>query len=180
MSGGVFLVACCIAAPAIAQSSASFRLSEHTFNAGGNPTQGVAPSSVSFRISLDAIGQTTPARGLSSASFRSDGGFLPAFAPPGEIEGVGFLADDATFTWAPDPSVGDYAVYRDGLATLPGLAYGTCLQSAIATASAADPSAPADGQGFFYLVTARNRLREEGTKGFRSGGVERPNAAPCP
>ena len=36
------------------------------------------------------------------------------------------------------------------------------------------------GACLFYLVTARNRLGEEGTKGYRSPGIERPNDAPCP
>ena len=30
------------------------------------------------------------------------------------------------------------------------------------------------------LVTARNRLTEEGTKGFTSAGAQRSNPAPCP
>jgi hypothetical protein len=33
--------------------------------------------------------------------------------------------------------------------------------------------------GFFYLVTVENRLSEEGTKGFDSGGGERTGSA-CP
>lgn len=43
-----------------------------------------------------------------------------------------------------------------------------------------DPLAPSAGTGFFYLVTARNRLDEEGPKGFQSLGVEEPNPDPCP
>ena len=36
------------------------------------------------------------------------------------------------------------------------------------------------GNGYFYLVTARNRLWEEGTKGSSSAGAQRANPAPCP
>jgi hypothetical protein len=39
---------------------------------------------------------------------------------------------------------------------------------------------PSSGATFFYLATAKNRLGEEGTKGYRSSSVERPNPTPCP
>ncbi|PYT33187.1 MAG: hypothetical protein DMF52_16120 [Acidobacteria bacterium] len=43
---------------------------------------------------------------------------------------------------------------------------------------ASDPTIPP--QGFFYLITSRNRLDEEGIKGHASSGVERANPLPCP
>ena len=36
------------------------------------------------------------------------------------------------------------------------------------------------GDVLFYLVTSRNRLGEEGPKGFDHLGVERGNPVPCP
>ncbi len=37
-----------------------------------------------------------------------------------------------------------------------------------------------DSLTLLTLVTARNRLGEEGTRGFRSSGAERPGLSPCP
>ena len=45
--------------------------------------------------------------------------------------------------------------------------------------SAQDTDVTAPGKFFLYLVTVRNRLGEEGTKGFSTNG-ERPNPTPCP
>jgi hypothetical protein len=50
----------------------------------------------------------------------------------------------------------------------------------ILTETTTDPDVPSVTTGYFYLVTADNRLDEEGTKGFRSNGTERGNPAPCP
>ena len=44
--------------PVYAQESASFKLTEHVFNAGGNPADGAVLASASFRIKLDAIGES--------------------------------------------------------------------------------------------------------------------------
>jgi hypothetical protein len=81
--------------------------------------------------------------------------------------------------WNPEKSVGKYEVYRDLLGTLPG-AFGFCFASDVPAEAATDASSPAAGQGYFYLVTARNRLGEEGPKGYRSNGAEEANPAPCP
>jgi hypothetical protein len=165
---------------ALAQSSASFRVAEHALNAGGDPSQGTSPYSTSFRVSLDAVGEGVVARGLSSASFRADGGFVSAYSPPGEVGGLRFGPGHANLSWDPESSVGDYAVYRDTVSSLPGLGAGACWQHGMTTVGVADPAVPSSGEGFFYVVTARNRLGEEGTKGFRSSGAERANASPCP
>ena len=52
---------------ALAQQSASFRLTEHTFNAGGHPSNGTVPSSAGYRITLDAIGTAVGTASLSQA-----------------------------------------------------------------------------------------------------------------
>jgi hypothetical protein len=83
-------------------------------------------------------------------------------------------------TWDPERSVGAYEVYRDALTTLPGGGFGTCFASGLTSEAATEAATPVAGQGWFYLVTARNRLGEEGTKGFQTSGAERPNPAPCP
>jgi len=173
------LVAFAMSGAAIAQTSTSYKLTESTFNNGGDPRNGAFAASASYRVRLDAIGDAVLAAGLSSASQRMDGGFVSRYPPPGEVKGHLF-SNKTTLTWSAEPSVGTYDVYRALLSSLSGLAFGTCLQNGLTAETATDPSTPSAGQGYFYLITARNRLGEIGTKGYASTGLERANAAPCP
>jgi hypothetical protein len=111
-------------------------------------------------------------------SFHSGAGFAAGYPPPREVAALRFT-DAASLAWDPDPSVGAYEAYRDLLSTLPG-GFGTCFASGLGSEAAGDAAAPASRQGWFYLVTARNLLGEEGTKGFLTSGAERANLAPCP
>ena len=173
----VWVVALAIAAPAIAQTSASYKLTESIFNNGGDPANGASGASASHRIKLDAVGDGLLGVGLASASFHMDGGFVDVYPPPGEVQQQLFTSK-TTMVWNPERSVGQYEVYRDLMGGLAG--GGACFTSGVTTEDATDAATPATGQGFFYLVTARNRLGEEGTKGFRTSGVERSNSSPCP
>jgi len=164
---------------ALAQEGAYFKVTEATLNNGGRPVNGAYASSASHRITLDALGDSVLGSDLASASFRLDGGFVSAYPPPGEVQGQAFT-DAQTMVWLPDKAVGQYEVYRDSLAALGAGGTGACLAAGVTSESFTDASPPASKAGYFYLVTARNRLREEGTKGFRSTGVERPNPLPCP
>ncbi|MDQ7007231.1 MAG: hypothetical protein Q9Q40_08355 [Acidobacteriota bacterium] len=173
----VFLVL--VSAPLLfAQQSASYRLDEHVVNLGGRPDDGVTASSASFRISLDSLGEAVVRTGLSSSSFRMDGSFGSAYPPPEEVLGLRFT-DSTTLAWNPEKSVGVYDVYRDPLAALSGGGYGTCWQQDLVGTTTTDPDVPGAGGGYFYLVTAENRLGEEGTKGRDSGGGPRDGAV-CP
>jgi hypothetical protein len=165
--------------PALAQTSASYKLEEHTFNAGGHPADGTIMTSASFRMTFDAIGEGIAGGGMSSASFSMDGGFVSAFPPPGEVTNLLFT-DDVTLVWDPEKSVGVYNLYRDTLGTLSGMGYGNCEQYDIGDETATDPDTPPTSDGYFYLVTAENRIAEEGTKGYDSDHSERPNPAACP
>lgn len=165
-------------AHASAQTSASYRLTEHVVNAGGVPAKGAVHTSASFRVTLDSVGDGLFGTTSVGGTYRVDTGFLRAYAPPGEVFGVRF-ASRTSLTWNPERSVGRYHVYRDLVGALPG-GYGSCLASAPTGNTFTDNADPAAGAAFFYLVTAANRLREEGTKGFRSDGNERSNATPCP
>jgi hypothetical protein len=89
------------------------------------------------------------------------------------------FSDRSTLQWSPERSAGTYELYRGALSTLPG-SFGACLTSDLAVETATDASSPLTGQGYFYVVTARNRLREEGPKGYRSDGSEEGNPSPCP
>lgn len=164
--------------PLFGQASANFRLIENTLNSGGNPQAGTVLASSGFKLSVDAIGDTFALTGLSSAFFKMDAGHVAAYPPPGETFNLRF-SNSTTLVWDAEKSVGDYNVYRGTLSSLPG-GYGTCLQSAIGTQTASDSSIPAPGTAFFYVVTAENRIDEEGTKGFDSSGAERTNPTPCP
>ena len=178
----LLLAAASLALPAttLAQTSASYKLQEYTFNNGGDPAKGSFASSASYRIKLDAIGDAiVSGSAMTSASNRMEGGFVDDYPPPGEVKGDLFT-NKTTLTWSPEKSVGTYDVYRAVLSTLPGLAYGACLQNGLTTETATDATTPSAGQGYFYLITARNRLGEIGTKGYASSGTERVNAAPCP
>jgi hypothetical protein len=163
----------------LAQQSSNFKLVEQAFNAGGHPRDGTVLVSASFRIRLDAIGDPVAAAALSSSSFHMGGGFVSAYPPPGEVLGLLFT-DEENLAWGIERSVGTYAIYRAATTTLPGLGYGTCLDSALTDESYTDSDLPSSDQAFFYLVTALNLLGEEGTKGYDSFGAERPNPAPCP
>ena len=174
------LAALLLGVPAFAQQSASFKLEEHTFNAGGDPSDGVVLTSASYKITLDAIGDPVASRNLSSGSYQMEGGFVAAYPPPGEVLGVSFT-DPITLSWDPEKSVGDYNLYRDLMSNLSGLGFGVCEQQEIQDSMTMvdDTHELEIGEGYFYLVTAENRLDEEGTKGFSYDGPEREGTV-CP
>jgi len=169
-----------LVSPAAAQESASYKLTEQTFNAGGDPSHGVVLTSTSYAITLDAIGDSVAGRNLSSGSYQMEGGFVAAYPPPGEVQGVSFT-DPITLSWDPERSVGDYNLYRDLMSNLSGLGFGVCEQQEIQdSATLVDDTHELEtGEGYFYLVTAENRLDEEGSKGYSHGGSEREGAV-CP
>ena len=175
----LFLGSMCVY-PIIAQESANFKLKEHVFNEGGNPNGGIIISSANFRVTIDSIGDSIYGRKLYSSSFHMDGGFLAGYPPPEEVHGLLFQKDHITLKWNPERSVGTYDLYRDLLSHLSGGGFGTCKEYGIMNETTTDNETPSTGQGYFYLVTAENRLEEEGTKGYRSNGTERANPSPCP
>ena len=162
--------------PASAQTSTSYKLTESTINAGGDPKNGVILSSPSFHIKLDSIGDGLVGVGLASASFHVSGGFTGSYPPPGQVTGLGLAG--STIQWSPEPSAGVYEVYRGLMSSLPGT-FGTCYVGNIAGQSITDASSPPAGQAYFYLITVRNRLGEEGPKGYQSNGMLEGNPAPC-
>ncbi len=161
-----------------AQQSASFSVTEHVFNSGGSPGKGIIEvCSASHDITVDAVGDSLVVEGMSSPSYLMEAGSVVAHAPPGEVTNLRF-ASRTTLAWDPEGSGGPYNVYRGSLLDI--LAFGSCLESGVAVETVTDTFTPSRGAGLFYLVTAENRLGEEGTKGYSINGSERPNAAPCP
>ena len=169
------LWAALLTAPVVAQQSANFKLNEHVINAGGHPSGGVVMASTSYKITLDALGESVVQVGMTSTSFHMDASFASAYPPPGEVVNLVFT-DDQTLDWSAERSAGVYDLYRDE--TPDG--YGTCEQSDLPGPPATDASTPAAGGTVFYLVTVKNRLWEEGTKGFRSDAGERLGATVLP
>ena len=167
-----------LATPALSQQSAGFNLKEHTFNQGGRPAAGVVASSAGFTLSLDAIGGSTAGIRLSGAGYSLEGGFVGGLRPASEVLGLSFSTRDM-LVWDIAASAQEYRLYRDNLAALAGLGYGDCLDTA-AQPGYLDLELPAPEAGFFYLVTAANRLDQEGPKGTDSAGAPRPNDSPCP
>ena len=175
MKKTIILVAVLFALPALAQQSANFKLTEHVFNGGGHPSDGLVLASTSYRVTLDALGESVVQGGMTSTTFRMDASFASAYPAPGEVGGLAFT-DGQTLDWSAERSAGVYDLYRD---ETPG-GYGTCEQSDLPGPAATDASTPAVGDCFFYLVTVKNRLGEEGTKGFRSNAGERLGATDPP
>ncbi len=173
------LLALLLTTAAAAQQSSNFKLEEQAFNSGGNPTGGVVLSSTSFKITLDSIGESVAERGLGSASFGLDAGFAARYRPPGEVLELR-LTDSVTLIWHAESSVGRYNLYRDLMSNISSLGYGGCEQYDLTTETTTDTDEVPVNDGYFYLVTAENRLGEEGTKGFDSDDVERLNLLPCP
>jgi hypothetical protein len=161
---------------ALAQSSESFDLEEQVLNAGGAPAGGAVPGSAGFRVTLASIGEPLAGTGAASGSFAIDSSFAGAYLPPGEASGLVF-PNAQTLEWAPERSTGDYNLYRGSLGEFPG--FGTCLRQGIPGETVTDDDPVPSGGGFFYLVTASNRLGEEGTKGFQGDGTERAGNV-CP
>jgi len=166
-----------MALPLPAQQSTSYKLKEHVLNAGGHPENGVIMSSPGFKVSLDSIGKSVSAAVLGSASFHMDAGFVNTFRPAGEISGLIFL-DKNQLQWSAEPSASFYNLYRGTIGAVAELGYGACLKRYMTSTTTSDTDPVSDG-GFFYLATVENRLGEEGSKGFQTGGLERQGSV-CP
>ncbi len=166
MRQAILIIALLSCGHVLAQTSSSYTLEEYSFNAGGAPSGGATLDSAGFSITLASIGDGVAAADLSSGSWLVDVGFEAAYPPPGEVVGLA-LTDKQTLVWSPERSAGHYTLYRDDA----GDGYGNCEQHALSGTITTDPSTPTSGSAFYYLVAVENRLGEEGTRGFRSGGV---------
>jgi hypothetical protein len=163
---------------AAAQQSANFQVEGAVINAAGRPAAGGTASSASFRVSLESIGEAATGVALSSGSLRGEAGFSSAYLPPTETGPLRFTSPER-LEWTRDRAAAAFNLYRDALSNLAGLTYGNCLQTHLTDPFAIDPAVPITGDGFFYLVTALNRLVEEGPKGSASSGSLRLGNA-CP
>ncbi len=166
------------AGSAAAQQGGGFAIESRVLNCAGHPAEGVTLSSPLYRVSLDSVCDAVAPRALGSDAFLVDGGLVAVYRPPSEVRNLVF-SDKVTLQWDPEASVGTYNVYRALISALAGLAFGECSQQDLLGESAADADAVPPGDGFFFLVTAENRLDEEGPKGFQSDGTPRAGSV-CP
>jgi hypothetical protein len=164
----------------LAQQGGQYRIQEYSHNFGGGPVAGAIVSSAQFTVDPASIGLGPARQELFGARFSGEAGFSLSYRSSREVQQLRIDSDRATWRWDAEPSVGDYRVYRDTISTLSGLGYGDCLVSGVRQTIHLDPSVPATGSGYFYLVTAANRLRREGSKGRSSAGLVRGNPNPCP
>jgi len=96
---------------------AALKVESATLNAGGHPLQGTKLGSASYRVSLDALGDSARS-GLTSASFRLDGGFVDVqveLAGDGADAGLGYRANEML---VPQP-VSDQFLNRTDLQSMP-------------------------------------------------------------
>ena len=138
----------------------------------------VALQSASYRAEIDTLGGSHVAPRLVGSLFSMDVTLAHAFPPPGEVRGVGF-SDTETIFWSAERSVGSYRLYRGSAEFLP-FETGRCLYGALPVATATDELIPEEGGLYFYLVTARNLLEEEGRVGFDGAGDPRIVPEACP
>lgn len=171
-----FLALCAVARGTSAQSSTNYQNQEHVVNSGGNPAPTL--TSTNYSVTLSSIGDGLSGTGMSSIGYSMDGGFPAPYPPPSEVLNLQFT-NKTSMGWNPELSVGTYSVYR-GLVSGLSSGYGTCLAQGLTSTQATDTENPSAGQCFCYLVTAENRIAEEGTLGNQSNGTPRPNTAPCP
>ena len=84
---------------------------------------------------------------------------------PGPVTGLVWTGAQ-TLAWDAEPSATSYHVYRDDLAVLGYADFGSCdtTLDPVTTETLTDARHPAAGQGWFYLITADDDLRE-GTLG---------------
>ncbi len=99
-------------------------------------------------------------------------------ASPDEIGDDLAIAATGDLTWGASGLAEHYNLYRGTIAAGGAFSYNqTCLAGEIAEPEASDPSAPAAGEVFYYLVTSENCLEESGLGDGTVG--PRPNANPC-
>jgi N-acetylneuraminic acid mutarotase len=107
-----------------------------------------------------------------------------SFAVPDEVTGVRFDPDTVTIRWdASGPTAGAGTVHDLARGFISDLPVGSapaeiCLGGDLSGAVVSDPSLPAAGTGFWYLVRGRN-VCGPGSYGRQSDGGERITAA-CP
>jgi hypothetical protein len=99
--------------------------------------------------------------------------------PPTELGATVRLDGQAAVSWDPEGDARDYNLYKGRIPAGSGWSYNhVCLSIGMSTTSFQDPTLPALGELFYYLVTKENQ-HGEGPLGDDSFGIPRPNAESC-
>jgi uncharacterized protein (DUF1800 family) len=96
---------------------------------------------------------------------------------PGEVDGLGFAATE-TMVWLPAVGAEEYNVYAGSLSRLRTGVLLQCQVDTVGETLYQAAGAPLEGEGLFYLVTARAETGE-GTPGADSAGYARNLLASC-
>lgn len=104
---------------------------------------------------------------------------LAAPEPPTELGATVRLDQQTGVFWQPEADARTYNLYKGRVTTNTGWAYNhVCLTIGMLDTFFEDPTRPAVGELFYYLVTKENQ-HGEGPLGDDSFGDPRPNAEPC-
>ena len=105
--------------------------------------------------------------------------FDPTDRRPVEVNpvSVGKTGTIANLSWGAVAGADAYSVTREDLAYR-GSDYNTCLANGLTSLSYDDPTVPAAGHGFLYLIEAMNYDCGMGSLGWQSGEQQRTNSDP--
>ncbi len=101
---------------------------------------------------------------------------------PAEVPALSANRDGSngtTLSWIASSGADAYQITRGALGSFAGGNYGACLVQGLFQTSTTDPSVPAPGQGYFYLVAAQNLDCGLGSYGTTSSETERVNTNPA-
>lgn len=169
-----FIFLCSLSFP---QESPNYKNNEYAFNNGSNPAPEIV--STNFKITLSSIGDGIFPPWALSSNYYISSGFTVSYPPPSEVLNLRFTSK-TEMIWDPEWSVGTYNVYRGITYDLPSGDYGNCVAYNLTSTSYSDTEIPISGHCFFYIITAVNKIKEEGTMGYKSDGTKRNNFRPCP
>jgi subtilisin family serine protease len=124
----------------------------------------------------DANTGTVPNPQYGNGKLRAPG---PGFLAASIVTNLAATDRSGSFAGTGSPFVDSYNAYKGTIPGISSTSYGTCFASGLASPAFSDPSVPAVGQSFFYLVTGVH-AGVEWILGTDSSGNIRPNTTPCP
>jgi hypothetical protein len=102
---------------------------------------------------------------------------------PAEVNPVNFNRGSGNWTllsWTTNPGDDSYSVWQGLISSLGPSAYGVCVAVGWTATAYSDPAVPPVGQGYFYLVQARNDACGWGPLGYTSAELPRLNGGNPP